>query len=482
MKRSISKYIKFIAVVMLFAACSKNMTDLNVNQKAPANVPGETLFSNGELSLANALATPNVNSGIFELIVQYWAETTYPQESQYDLGNRDIPLNWWNTLYRDVIQDFNQSIILMRQQQQDPTLLPEDQAAYVNKIAIAKIMRAYSFSILVNTFGDIPYTEALQGRVNTTPKYDNQQDVYYALLDTINQSIQEMDLSAGSFGNADLIYGGDINAWYKFANSIKLKLGIIIADVDPQRSQTEVVSAAPNVFTSNDDNALLRYTTTPPNVNPIWTNLVQSNRNDFVAANTLVDTMNAHKDPRREFYFTTVDGEYIGGVYGAGNSFSNYSHPSDKVEAADFPGIIMDYAEVQFFLAEAAARGFNVSGTAQQHYNSGVTASIEFWGGSSNDAQEYLSQGINQYDASNWRKSIGVQAWINYYTRGFDAWVYQRHLDYPQLQAPPSAVSEYPVRYTYPSTEINLNQANYEAASSSIGGDEVTTHLFWDVQ
>jgi hypothetical protein len=483
MKRSMSKYIKFIAVVMLFAACSKNMTDLNVNQKAPANVPGETLFSNGELSLANVLVTPNVNTGIFELIVQYWAETTYPQESQYDLGNRDIPLNWWNTLYRDVIQDFNQSIILMRQQQQDPTLLPEDQAAYVNKIAIAKIMRAYSFSILVNTFGDIPYTEALQGRVNTTPKYDNQQDIYYALLDTINQSIQEMDLSAGSFGTADLIYGGDVDKWYRFANSIKLKLGILLADVDPQRSQTEVESAAPNVFTSNDDNALLRYTTTPPNVNPIWTNLVQSNRNDFVAANTLVDTMNAHKDPRREFYFTTTDdGDYVGGVYGAGNSFSNYSHPSDKVEAADFPAIIMDYAEVQFFLAEAAARGFNVSGTAQQHYNSGVTASIEFWGGSSNDAQEYLAQAINKYDASNWQKSIGVQAWINYYTRGFDAWVYQRHLDYPQLQAPPSAVSEYPVRYTYPSTEINLNQANYEAASSSIGGDEVTTHLFWDVQ
>jgi hypothetical protein len=482
MKLSMSKYIKFIVVVMLFAACSKNMTDLNINQKAPTNVPGETLFSNGELSLANALTTPNVNSGIFELIVQYWAETTYPQESQYDLGNRDIPLNWWNTLYRDVIEDFNQSIILMRQQQQDATLLPEDQAAYVNKIAIAKIMRAYSFSILVNTFGDIPYTEALQGRVNTTPKYDNQKDVYYALLDTITQSIQEMDLSAGSFGQADLIYGGDINEWYKFANSIKLKLGILIADVDPQRSKTEVESAAPNVFTSNNDNALLRYTTTPPNVNPIWTNLVQSNRNDFVVANTLVDTMNAHNDPRREFYFTTVNGKYIGGVYGAGNSFSNYSHPSAKVEAPDFPGIIMDYAEVQFFLAEAAARGFNVGGTAQQHYNSGVTASIEFWGGSPEDAQAYLAQPVNQFNASNWQKSIGVQAWINYYTRGFDAWVYQRHLDYPQLLAPPSAVSAYPLRYTYPSTEINLNKANYEAASSSIGGDQVTTRLFWDVQ
>ena len=164
----------------------------------------------------------------------------------------------------------------MRQQQQDPTLLPEDKAAYVNKIAIAKVMRAYAFSILVNTYGDIPYTEALQGRENTTPKYDKQQDVYYALLDTINASIQEMDVSAGSFNTADIIYNGDMDKWFKFANSIRLKLGIIIADVDPSRAQAEAEAAAPNVFTSNDDNALFRYLVNPPNVNPIWTNLNRS--------------------------------------------------------------------------------------------------------------------------------------------------------------------------------------------------------------
>lgn len=476
MKIPVSRYIVFVVVMFVFAACRKNMTDLNTNPKAPTNVPGETLFSNAEVTLAYALTPPD----IFELIEQYWAETIYPQESRYDLKNN--PLTWWNFIYTEVIEDFNQSIVLMRRQQQDPALLPQEKAAYVNKIAIAKVMRAYSFSILVNTFGDIPYTEALQGRINTTPKYDKQQDVYYALLDTINQSIQELDLDTGSFGTADIIYDGDVNAWYKFANAIKLKLGITIADVDPQRSQKEAEAAAGKVFTSNDDNALLRYTTTPPHVNPIWTGLVQSNRQDFVAANTIVDTMNARNDPRRPFYFTTVDGEYIGGIYGSGNSFSNYSHPSDKVKAPDFPATFMDYGEVEFFLAEAAARDFDVGGSAQTHYNAGVKASIEDWGGDALDSDEYLAQPINKFDTSNWRKSIGVQAWINYYIRGFEAWIEQRRLDYPQLIAPPSAVSEFPVRYTYPSTEINLNKVNYEAASASIGGDLVTTRLFWDVQ
>jgi hypothetical protein len=466
--------------MFFIASCQKNMTDLNINPKAVTQVKGEMLFSNAEKAFADLMTTPNVNTGIFELIAQYWAETTYPQESQYDLGNRNIPLNWWNALYRDVIEDFNQSIVLMRQEQDDPTLLPEEKAAYTNKIAIAKIFRAYAFSALVNTFGDIPYTEALLGRENTTPKYNNQKDVYYALLDSINASISEFDLSAGSFDAADIIYNGDMTEWSKFANSIKLKLGVILADVDPQRAKAEVEAAAPNVFTSNDDNALFRYLVTPPNVNPIWTNLVQSGRNDFVAANTLVDTMNAHDDPRRQFYFTDLGGQYVGGVYGAGNSFSNYSHPSDKVEAADFPAIIMDYAEVEFLLAEGAARSMNVGGSAEEHYNNGVTASIEFWGGSPTDASQYLSQPINKFDAVNWKRSVGVQAWINYYTRGFDAWIEQRRLDYPQLVAPPSAKTAFPVRYTYPTTEENLNNANYSSAAAAIGGDEVTTKLFWD--
>ena len=123
-----------------------------------------------------------------------------------------------------------------------------------------------------------------------------------------------------------------------------------------------------------------------------------------------------------------------------------------------------------------------MSGSAESHYSAGVTASIEAWGRTASDADKYLAQPVNQFDASNWRKSIGVQSWINYYTRGFDAWIEQRRLDYPQLKAPPAAVSEFPVRYTYPSTEINLNKANYEAASASIGGDLVATRLFWDVK
>lgn len=475
------KYIPFGFLLLLLVSCAKDMNELNVNPKVATTVQGEMLFSNAEKAFADIMTTPNVNSGIFELIAQYWTETTYPQESQYRIGERSIPLNWWNSLYRDVVQDFNQSIILMRKQQADPTLLPADKLTYKNKIAIAKIFRAYAFSVLVKTFGDIPYTEALMGRENLTPKYDNQKDIYYALLDSIDASIKELDLSGDSFGDADLVYGGDVSAWYLFANSIQLKLGMGLADVDFAKAKTIVESAAPNVFKSNADNALLVYTTTPPNVNPIWTNLVQSGRKDFVGADTFVDTLNAHNDPRRPFFFKlATSGEYVGGVYGTGNVYKNYSAPATSLTAADFPAILMDYAEVEFLLAEGAERGMNVGGTALEHYNNAVEASILYWGGTEAQAIAYLANPINQLDVTNWKKSIGVQQWIAYYTRGFDGWTSFRRLDYPQLKAPPAAVSVLPLRYTYPATEENLNKANLDAASTSIGGNEVGTKLFWD--
>jgi len=475
----------FIVSVFLVASCKRDLSDLNRNPKVATNVQGQTLFSNAEKAFTDIMTTPNVNNNIFELISQYWAETTYPQESRYDLGNRNIPQNWWTILYRDVIEDLQRSIDLMRQEATDPALLPEQQVAYKNRLAIAKIFQAYAYSVLVNTFGDIPYTEALQGAENPTPVYDDAKTVYYALLDSIASGINDLDVTGSSFDEADLIYNGDVSLWYKFSNSIRLKLGIIIADSDPSRSKTEVEAAVnAGVFESNDDNAVFHYLETPPNVNPIWSNLVQSGRNDFVPANTLINKMNDLDDPRRPYYFSLdPNGGYSGGVYGSGNTFANFSHASDMTLAPDFRSVIMDYEETEFYLAEAVERGMSVPGTAEEHYNNAVTASILWWGGTQQQADEYLAQPEVNYTTApgDWRQKIGIQSWIGFYPRGFDAWTQWRRLDYPQLQKPASAITEIPLRYTYPSNEQNLNEANYQEASSAIGGDAVTTKLFWDI-
>lgn len=463
-----------------FVSCRKNMDELNTNDKVARSVQGDMLFSNAQKNFTDIMTTPNVNNNIFHFIAQYWAATTYPQESRYDLGNRNIPQNWWTIIYRDVIQDLTRGMQLIRQEN---PLLEDEKIAQQNRLAIAQMVRVHAFSVLLNTFGNIPYSQALNIDSTTTPEYDDQKTVYYALLDSLTMAIDNLDENGDSFGDDDLVYGGDVASWIKYGNSLLLKLAMNIADEEPAKAKTLVEEAAPNVFTSNEDNAVFRYLTTPPNTNPIWVNLVQSNRNDFVPANTLVNLMNTLNDPRRKYYFTEdPNGEYSGGIYGSGNTFSNFSHVSETITEADFPSTLLDHAEVEFLLAEAVERGMNVGGTAATHYNNAVRASIEYWGGTTAEANAYLANPSVAYATAPgpWKRKIGTQAWIALYLRGFDAWTSWRRLDFPQLPKPASAITDVPVRYTYPSNEQNLNAANYEDASTAIGGDEVTTKLFWD--
>jgi hypothetical protein len=483
------KLIIFSFTLLLLAGCTRDLPHLNNDPKHPTTVPSYTLFSQAQFNLASTLATPNVNTNIFELIAQYWQETTYLDESNYDLGTRAIPDNWWNALYRNVLNNLQLAKGLV------PTdvIDPDEQK---NDLAMIDILQVYTYYYIVNTYGDIPYTQALDAS-NPFPKYDDAKTVESDLITRLDADIAALDAGAGSFGSADLIYSGDISAWKKFANSIKLKIGILMADVDPGLAKSTVESAvASGVFTSNDDNALFVFSSSPPNTNPIWVNLVQSGRLDFVANSTIVDIMKGINDPRLPYYFTfDANGDYSGGDPGQGSTFSLYSKPAGltkilysdatdigRIADPDFPGDLLDYSEVEFYLAEAAARNFNVGGTAEEHYNKAITASITYWGGSDADAAAYLAQPSVAYAtaAGDWKKKIGTQAYIAFYTRGYEGWTEFRRLDEPSIQAPPSALSEFPVRYLYPVKEENVNQPNYEAASSAIGGDEVTTKLFWD--
>jgi hypothetical protein len=156
---------------------------------------------------------------------------------------------------------------------------------------------------------------------------------------------------------------------------------------------------------------------------------------------------------------------------------------ADLIQTPAFPGTLFDYAEVEFLLAEAVERGYTVGGTAAQHYNNAVTASIEDWGGTALDATGYLANPAVAYAtaAGTWKQKIGIQSWIAYYNRGFEAWTQFRKLDYPLLVAPPDALSPFPLRFTYPIEEQTLNGDNWKAASTAIGGDAVDTKLFWDI-
>jgi len=470
------KKILIIALPLLMAvvSCKKDLSSLNVDTKNPTSVPASSLFSSGQKNLTDLVTNSNVNINIFRIVSQYWTETTYTDEANYDLGTRSIPENFWARMYRDALMNFREAKRVINANEKDPGLK-------ANQLAIADIMQVYGFYYLVTTYGDIPYSEALDPS-NLFPKYEDQKTIYYDLLTRLDADLAALNPAVGSFGSADLIYSGDVSKWQKFANTFKLKMGITIADYDNAKAQSVIESAVQGgVFTSNADNAMFTYVASPPNTNPIWIDLVQSGRKDFVGTSTIIDMMKNLNDPRIPLYFTTdANGGYSGGIPGKGNSFSAFSKPSDKITAPDFPADLLDYSETEFDLAEAAQRGYNVGGTANEHYNNAVTASIEFWGGTASQAAAYLDQPSVAYNAGNWKTLIGEQKYLALYNRGTDAWIEIRRLDTPTLPDPINALSAFPVRFTYPVNEQNLNTANYKSASAAIGGDEVTTKLFWD--
>ncbi len=482
--------ILLVALSTFVVSCKKDFGDLNTNTKLPTSVPPGTLFSYAQKSVVDIMTSTNVNNNIFRLFVQNWTETTYTDEAKYDLATRNIPQNFWNMMYSGgFISSISSSQVGVLVNLKDAArLVPLQNVAtvpadiQVNQAACVELMQVYAYAILVNTFGNIPYSEALNSD-NVHPKYDDAQTIYNDLLQRIDAAVATIDPAGEGFGENDLYFGGDMSRWVTFANSMKLRLGMIIADVDEPRAKTAVSAALGSAVSNSNDNIIFYYQTTPPNTNPVWVDLVQSGRKDFVAANTLVDSMKSRTDPRIPYYFTVdKDGVYTGGVYGASNNYARYSKPSLIVRAADNPAVLFDDVETNFLHAEAIARGF-VSGDTAAYYSAAIRASILAWGGTSADADAYLAQSSVDYAKApgTWKEKIGTQAWIAYYNRGEEAWTTWRRLDFPKLVAPVGAKSDVPLRLTYPVQEQNLNTANYNAVVGAIGADVVGTKIFWDI-
>tara|TARA_B110000503_G_scaffold140754_1_gene232450 strand:- start:549 stop:1958 length:1410 start_codon:yes stop_codon:yes gene_type:complete len=459
------------AAALVIASCTSDLSSLNVNSKAPEQVPAGALIANSTVSLTDYLTSVNVNLNNFILWSQHWTQTTYTDESNFLYNGRDVNGNTFDAMYATVLRDLSDARKFI---EADDKLL----ASYKdNQLAIVEVMEVYTYHVLVDIFGDVPYSEAIGDDV--TPKYDNDAEIYTDLVSRLlaAHSVLGGDNGLGSY---DLIYGGDSDSWKKFAASLALKLAIRAADVNPSAQSVASAAVAAGVFTSSSDNAMLSYTSSPPNTNPLWDDLVQSGRADFCAANTFADVLNGLNDPRRGSYFRNLDsaGGVIGAAYGLASSYANHSQPGDALEDATRAAALMDFTEVEFLLADAAARGWSVGGTAADHYAAAVTSSIEDWGGSATDAAAYLAQTDVAWDATMWKERIGVQKWIAMYTRGNEAWATQRMYDYPAMNVAVEALISTPTRMSYGIDEYSLNGTNVAAARG--GNDDQMGKVFWD--
>ncbi|OVE59879.1 SusD/RagB family nutrient-binding outer membrane lipoprotein [Chryseobacterium mucoviscidosis] len=471
------KIFLIIGSALLMLTSCEDIESLNVDPKAPVdNPPSGYLFSSGVVTGLNQMNTLNVNRSIFRHLTQQLADVTYREGTRYSFRRRDVADAHWNQLFY-ALNSLNKSKEIIATE----TL---DAKVKANRLAMIDAMQVYFFQILVDSYGNVPYSQALQIEQFLSPKYDDGKTIYQDLIKRINADISALDNSAAGFGSDDVVYGGDLVKWRKFMNSLKLKLGMNLADVDASLAKSTVESAySAGVFSSNTDSAIIQYQSTGLFTSPLYEDLVLSGRVDFCATNLIVNYLKTNNDPRISKYFTTAlsgsnAGQYVGGTFGLNPSAAQtLSLINPSISVANGLGYLADYVEIEFLLAEAAARGYSV-GSIATHFDAGIGASMDHWKVSATDKAAYLAThnyAVQSTTGNPWKKIIGDEAWIAMYNRGFEAWTFNRRLDNRTYTPTP------PVRVLYPIKEYSINSSNVAAASTAIGGDEQTTKIFWDV-
>ncbi|MCE4565587.1 SusD/RagB family nutrient-binding outer membrane lipoprotein [Maribellus sp. CM-23] len=475
-------YIVVLFLGFLFA-CTDDFTEMNVDTTRPEEVSASVLLTNAQIEIIDQLSSTNVNYNIWKLMAQYWTERSYRDEANYNITSREIPEQIFRVFYA-ALYDLKDAYEIIEAQTLTEPNLESKQTVKANQLAVIELVNVFVYQRLVDIFGDIPYSEALD-KDNYTPAYDDAQTIYKDLIARAEAAVAALDDSDESFGTADLIYDGDVASWIKFGHSLLVKLGIGIADGPLSALGKSTVEAHyDGVFASQSESAFFPYEKSLPYVNELYNDLVASGRHDFVMVTGMVELMRTIEDPRIDNYFDNLETGITTDYGASGGSYSTKVHYDAALEEPDFPGFFLTFDEVQFYLAEAAARNWNVGADAETYYNAAVTASIIQWGGTEAEAETYLaSQSYSSYDV--WKDAIGTQAWLAMYTRGFIGYTFWRRLDYPSVlvmpPSPPTGVTSIPVRFTYPTNEQQYNSTNYAAAAAAIGGDKMSTKLFWDV-
>lgn len=397
--------------------------------------------------------------------------------------------------------------------------------------AIAKIWSVPMWERMTDFFGPVIFSQFGNGK--TSVAYDSQQDIYNAFFNTLDSAVAvlKQHTSETPFGNNDLIYGGKVNKWITFANSLRLRLAMRIVYANPALAQQEAEKAvADGVMADNSDDAIT--STTPNSLNYLtqWTYI-----NPFSMSATSYSILVGFNDPRL-YAFWNQGGGRLGGKLGynglrnglprilktsavrsgaAGNSFVATQFLPIADGGANPPIPVMTAAEVNFLRAEGALRGWNMGGTAKDFYNKGISLSLAYWTkASATDIQNYITssntptavpdgivaQNFNtppesgitvQYeDAAGFEtqlEQIITQKWIDMFLSPWECWAERRRTGYPRGYAiiasldPTIPVTAIIRRMVYPPSEYSNNGKAVNAAVSVLGGtDNTMTRVWWD--
>ncbi|NLR61634.1 SusD/RagB family nutrient-binding outer membrane lipoprotein [Chitinophaga polysaccharea] len=460
-----------VSALLLFSGGCKKFLDVNTDPNNAVDVPVDLLLPSAQTGLTFALGnTLTINGGIW---AQYWtqspAASQYQSLEQYSPSQGDFDNVWFN-LHIDALENFQKIV-----EKGNTT----KQREYV---ALATILKVYTYQLVTDLWGDVPFNQTLQGDAGTQilyPKYDSQSDIYDGLVKMIDTARNLINLDDQAVPGADdLIYGGDMGKWLRFANTLKLKIGLRLASkaATSARAEAIVKSLQGADFLQPGESALQNFTATGGQQNPLYGAIagpVLNQTQNLVASSTTFNFFNTNKDPRLQaFYSKATDGNYTSIPQGSYKKppTTIVSPPSPitganakNAQSAFAPVRLMTDYESDFLQAEAIARGW-LTGDAQAMYLQGISDNFDAFG--VKGADTYSAQPSVAYPAAGSLdakiKAIITQKWAAMCgNQTIEAWTEWRRTGYPSFftisQDSQIGGGRFPGIFLYPNSEMTRN-------------------------
>ncbi|GAA4915985.1 SusD/RagB family nutrient-binding outer membrane lipoprotein [Mucilaginibacter defluvii] len=360
-------------------------------------------------------------------------------------------------------------------------------------MGISLILQSWVYSMLTDTYGNVPYFESNKAKEGLfLPKYDSQQAIYADIFARLEEANELLKTGTNVISSSDPIYGGVAANWRKFGNSLYLRLLMRVsgkdqAAIDKIKDMVDLNAANYPVMTSNAESAILKWSGSAPYVSPFAT-WRPADWYTPKLASFFVDNLNEWSDPRIGKWATVFEGEYAGipSGYPVGQAPQAKSTLPTALQREPLLGNIMNYGELQFILAEAAAKGWITAKPAQQYYEAGITGAITMWG--FNVPSNYMNFNSIKWDDSytldQKMELIHKQKYYSLFFTDLQSWFEYRRTGHPNLPKGSGLDNNgvMPARLNYPVSVQSSNRENYNAAVAAQGPDVITTQVWWQKQ
>lgn len=497
-----------------FYSCTDNFAELNTDKTKLTSLDASGVGNAYAAAQYRSLAASwQIYQSLFaDLQAQYFATIAinFPSDRNVMVGNW---LNGaWSGFYGNAIPP-----ILGVLESTKPGGPSENPAIY----AMANIWKVQMYLPRTDYWGPIPYSKVGSGEKSV--EYDSQEAIYKDFVATLKKAVTDLAPYKGKnvLGNNDQIYGGSVDKWILFANTMRLRIAMRMSKVDPALAKSEAESAAAaGLLSTNADDAFFKVTAN--SFNPMAQTTAW---NEFRMSAAMESVLKGYNDPRMSKYFAPIPGSSdqfkglrngytqaeLGLAENGPNANSNVANAFLPDNMYTTPYGVMFASEAHFLKAEGALNGWNMgAGTAKEFYESGITTAMKQWGvadaatitayinGTSTPIA--LSDKVKTPALTNipvkWastpaeqREQVLTQKWLALYPNALEAWAEYRRTGYPKLYARiNSENSDVPAdgvvrRTPYVLGEYNTNKVGVESGVSKLGGpDKANTRLWWDKQ